>query len=97
VASGPAPVAPGPAPPTAAFDQPGITFQLATFADRGNADRALASVTGAGIAGARLEDGTAAGRAVWRLRVGPVAATAADELAARLRGLGFDAPQRLSR
>ncbi|MGN6111510.1 MAG: SPOR domain-containing protein, partial [Luteimonas sp.] len=71
------------------------TFQLATFADRGNAERALASVNGAGIPGARLEDGFAAGRAVWRLRVGPVAAASADALAARLQGLGFGAPQRV--
>jgi rare lipoprotein A len=92
-ASGPSPVAAvavaTEAPP------PGITFQVATFAERGNADRALASVNGAGIAGARLEDGVAAGRAVWRLRIGPVAPAGAEELAARLRGLGFGAPQRM--
>ena len=74
-----------------------FTFQVATFADRGNADRALASVNGAGIAGARLEDGATAGRAVWRLRVGPVAPADAQGLAARLQGLGFGAPQRLPR
>ncbi|HEU4991043.1 MAG TPA: septal ring lytic transglycosylase RlpA family protein [Luteimonas sp.] len=92
-ASGPSPAAAVAAAVEA--PPPGITFQVATFADRGNADRALASVNGAGIAGARLEDGVAAGRAVWRLRVGPVAATAAAELAARLQGLGFGAPQRM--
>jgi rare lipoprotein A len=79
-----------PAPASGSF-----TYQVATFADRGNADRALASVSGAGIAGARLEDGAAAGRAVWRLRVGPVAPADAQELAARLQGLGFGTPQRL--
>ncbi len=73
----------------------GLVFQVATFADRGNADRALASVNRAGIAGARLEDGASGGRAVWRLRVGPVAAEAAGELAARLQGLGFGPPQRV--
>jgi rare lipoprotein A len=93
------PMASGPAATTASdaplAPEPGFTFQVATFADRGNADRALASVNRAGIAGARLEDGDSAGRAVWRLRIGPVAPAAAAELAARLQGLGFGAPQRL--
>jgi rare lipoprotein A len=97
-------VAPGPAapPPIATMAPPpvdaaseGLTFQVATFADRTNAERALASVNGAGIAGARLEDGTSAGRAVWRLRIGPVAPGASAELAARLLGLGFGPPQRV--
>jgi rare lipoprotein A len=85
------------APPAATAPAPvaGFTYQVATFADRANADRALASVTAAGIAGARLEDGTSAGRAVWRLRIGPVAPAAAAELTARLLGLGFGPPQRL--
>ena len=73
----------------------GLVFQVATFADRANADRALASVNRAGIAGARLEDGASGGRSVWRLRVGPVPAEAAGELAARLQGLGFGPPQRV--
>lgn len=85
-----------PAPPvTGEPANDGLVFQVATFADRGNADRALAIVNGAGIAGARLEDGASAGRAVWRLRVGPVASAAAGELAARLLGLGFGPPQRV--
>ena len=96
-ASGPAappPIATIAAPPADAAAA-GLTFQVATFADRANADRALASVNGAGIAGARLEDGTSAGRAVWRLRIGPVAPAAAAELTARLLGLGFGPPQRV--
>jgi rare lipoprotein A len=103
--------APGPAapPPIATIAAPpidaaapadatrggGLTFQVATFADRANADRALASVNRAGIAGARLEDGASAGRPVWRLRIGPVAPDAAAELAARLLGLGFGPPRRV--
>jgi rare lipoprotein A len=96
-ASGPAappPIATIAAPPADAAAA-GLTFQVATFADRANADRALASVNRAGIAGARLEDGASAGRAVWRLRIGPVAPDAAAELAARLLGLGFGPPQRM--
>jgi rare lipoprotein A len=83
------------APPTVPAPVAGFTYQVATFADRANADRALASVSAAGIAGARLEDGDAAGRAVWRLRIGPVAPGDAGPIAARLLGLGFGPPQRL--
>ena len=96
-ASGPAappPIATIAAPPISPAPD-SLTFQVATFADRANADRALASVNGAGIAGARLEDGASAGRSVWRLRIGPVAPGAAAELAARLLGLGFGPPQRV--
>jgi len=86
------PVAPAPvpaAPPT------GVTFQVGTFADPANAQRALAILNGAGIAGARIEEGSSAGRPVWRVRAGPVAPEAAEELAARLRGLGFGQPARV--
>lgn len=73
-----------------------VTLQVASFSARGNADRALSMLRGAGIDGARVLDGNAAnGQKVWRLRVGPLAATAAPELAARLVGLGFGQPQRV--
>ena len=70
-----------------------VTLQVASFATRGNADRALDLLRGAGIAGASLHDGSANGRSVWRLRVGPLAANAASELSARLVSLGFGQPQ----
>jgi len=72
-----------------------ITLQVAAFAARANADRALAMLKGAGIDDARLFDVEANGQKVWRLRVGPLAATAAPELAARIVGLGFGQPQRV--
>ena len=94
VASGPSATPPGPAsapaqPPVA----PGVEFQVASFGSRENAERALAVLAGAGIDGARLLDADAGGRRVWRLRVGPVAESAADALAARISGLGFGQPQ----
>ncbi len=73
----------------------GVTLQVASFSARGNADRALAMLHGAGIDGARLNDAQANGQKVWRLRVGPLAAAAAPELAARIVGLGFGQPQRV--
>jgi len=72
-----------------------VTLQVASFAARANAERALAMVTGAGIGNARLLDADANGRKVWRLRVGPVDPDAAAELGQRLQGLGFGQPQRV--
>ncbi|WP_166212867.1 septal ring lytic transglycosylase RlpA family protein [Cognatiluteimonas telluris] len=71
------------------------TLQVASFAARTNAEHALAMLSQAGIGGARLLDADANGRKVWRLRVGPVTATAAEELIARIQGLGFGQPQRV--
>ena len=82
VASAPAPRAAG-----------GILLQVAAFGSRDNAERALAMLRGAGIGEARLQDGTSAGKPVWRLRVGPVAPTTVAALSARVAGLGFGAPQ----
>jgi rare lipoprotein A len=81
------------APPSASGA--GVTYQVASFAARANAEHALTLLTGAGIDGARLLDADANGRKVWRLRVGPVDADAAQELAVRIQGLGFGQPQRV--
>jgi rare lipoprotein A len=72
-----------------------VVLQVASFSARANADRALALLQGAGIDSAALADGDANGRRIWRLRVGPLAAAAAPELAARIAGLGFGTPQRV--
>lgn len=95
--------APAPAPVTAAASPVlpvtppaatagGVTLQVAAFGARANAERALAMLRGAGISAAQLHDGTAAGKPVWRLRVGPVAATQVAEMSSRVAGLGFGAP-----
>lgn len=82
-------------PATATGNGSAVTFQVASFAARGNAEHALVMLQGAGIGGARLLDADANGRKVWRLRIGPVAAAAAPELVARIQGLGFGQPQRV--
>ena len=69
-----------------------VTLQVAAFGARDNAERALATLQGAGIAGARLVDSAAGGRALWRLQVGPVALASVPELSARFAGLGFGQP-----
>lgn len=85
----PVPASAGMTPATA----DGVVLQVASFAARANADRALAALRGAGIDGANLHDGTANGKRVWRLRVGPLEAAAANGLASRIAGLGFGTPQ----
>jgi rare lipoprotein A len=72
-----------------------VTLQVASFGNEQNARRALAMLQGASIPGAQLQDAAVAGRKVWRLRIGPVAAATAPELAARVVGLGFGQPQRV--
>jgi len=72
-----------------------VILQVASFAARANADRALAMLQGAGIGAASLSDGDANGQKVWRLRVGPLTDLVAPELAARIAGLGFGTPQRV--
>ena len=94
VAAAPAPRA-AEAPPASATGVDAVTLQVASFAARGNAERALAMVAGAGIGNARLLDADANGRKVWRLRVGPVDSASAAELGQRLQGLGFGQPQRV--
>ncbi|MGO1070658.1 septal ring lytic transglycosylase RlpA family protein [Lysobacter sp. CA199] len=73
-----------------------VTLQVASFSARSNADRALTMLRGAGIGAAKLLDGnSSSGQKIWRLRVGPLQADAAPELAARIVGLGFGQPQRV--
>ncbi|HEX2083772.1 MAG TPA: SPOR domain-containing protein, partial [Xanthomonadaceae bacterium] len=72
-----------------------IVLQVASFADQQNAGQALAMLQRASIDGARLQDARVDGRQVWRLRVGPVDAGRAPELAAQVVGLGFGQPQRV--
>ncbi|MGY0612809.1 MULTISPECIES: septal ring lytic transglycosylase RlpA family protein [unclassified Luteimonas] len=78
--------------PSPATSVAGVLLQVAAFGSRDNAERALALLRGAGIGDARLHDGTAAGKPVWRLRVGPVAPAGVAELGARVASLGFGAP-----
>ena len=72
-----------------------VTLQVASFANQQNAQHALAMLQGAAIARAQLFDADVNGRRIWRLRIGPVDAATAPELAARVVGLGFGQPQRV--
>ena len=70
-----------------------VQLQVASFASRENADRALARLGAAGIARASLSDVASNGRTLWRLRVQAADQAAAAELAGRIAGLGFGQPQ----
>ena len=70
-----------------------VQLQVASFASRENADRALARLSAAGIARASLSDVASNGRTLWRVRVQAPDQAAADELAGRIAGLGFGQPQ----
>lgn len=72
-----------------------VVLQVASFSNDQNAKHALALLQGAAIGNAQLLDADVNGKKIWRLRIGPVAATSAPELAARVVGLGFGQPQRV--
>jgi len=80
-------------PASATAGDDGVVLQVASFAARDNADRALAMLHQAGIDRASLHGGSANGQQVWRLRVGPLAAQAVSALSSRITGLGFGTPQ----
>jgi rare lipoprotein A len=92
----PRPVArPTPAPAPASLSQQvgNVFLQVASFASRDNATRALGQLSSAGIVGASISDIVSGGRTLWRLRVPAADHASASELAGRIAGLGFGAPQ----
>lgn len=95
----PAPRAAAPASAPAPSSNPSsvsgndVQLQVASFASRENADRALARLSAAGIARASLSDVASNGRTLWRLRVQASDSDSATELAGRIAGLGFGQPQ----
>ncbi len=78
---------------TAALPAGGITLQVGVFSQRGNADRVLATLQGAGISTAHVQDASNAGRMLWRVRVGQVAQASLAEVSARIAALGLGTPQ----
>lgn len=70
-------------------------LQVGSFGERDNARRLAARLESAGIGPVELRPAEVDGRRVWRVRVGPVSATEAESLAARLRDLGMGSPRLL--
>ncbi|HEY0335272.1 MAG TPA: septal ring lytic transglycosylase RlpA family protein [Stenotrophomonas sp.] len=81
-----------PAPTAAQSALGNILLQVASFAKRENADRALGQLSSAGIVGASISDIATGGRTLWRLRVNAPDHASATELATRIAGLGFGRP-----
>lgn len=69
-----------------------VELQVASFANAGNAQRALGRLQQAGVPEARLHDALVNGQRIWRLRVGPLSEPHASSLASRIAGLGFGLP-----
>src|SRR5690606_8247782 len=93
VASATETAAHAPPPPPARGADDNLTLQVAVFSVRDNAERALATLHGAGVSAAHLQDVTVSQRRLWRLRVGPVAVAALAELSSLVSGLGLGMPQ----
>ena len=88
------PLSPQPSSPHAGAPAPRIYLQLGAFGDRRNAERAVADAERAGISPLSIEAASVSGRAVHRVRIGPLAdAAAADAMSARVQRLGLGAPR----
>lgn len=75
-------------------DSPQATLlQVASFASRDNAERALQQLLLAGIAGGRLQDVVADGRTLWRLRVAADDHSTVPQLVQRIAALGLGQPR----
>lgn len=71
----------------------GVLLQLASFSARDNAERAREALQAGGLDALRIDQASVNGQPVWRLRIGPVPATRAQELSARAADLGFESAQ----
>lgn len=70
-----------------------IVLQVASFSTRDNATRLVERLSAAGIAGARVLDASTSAQSVWRVRIGPVPAAQAEQLADRVAALGLERPR----
>ena len=85
-APGPRIGAPAIAPTTRGF------LQVASYGDRGNAERMLQRLLDASIRNAELVSVQVGGQTLWRVHVGPFTADEAERVAGQLDALGFGRP-----
>lgn len=70
--------------------KPALYLQIGAYADQANAERVAAALRDARLGAVRVVEGSANGRAVRRVRIGPLhEAAEADGLASKVRALGF--------
>ncbi|MBS0582161.1 MAG: septal ring lytic transglycosylase RlpA family protein [Proteobacteria bacterium] len=74
--------------------KPALYLQVGAYSDQANAERAAETLRGARLGAVRVVEGAANGRAVRRVRIGPLRdADEADALAPKVRALGLGEPR----
>lgn len=84
-------LAPVPTAPSAPLGA--VLLQVGAFGSRENAERAHRQLRDAGFEDARIDEGTANGQPVWRVRLGPVPGEHVEEITARASALGLGTPK----
>ncbi len=85
---------PPPPSPKAASSGPGIYLQVGAFSDVNNAERVAQQLRAANFAPVQVVDAQINGRAIRRVRVGPIASVdQADDVTSRIEGMGLPKPQ----
>ena len=86
--------APPPAAPTATVGAPQIFLQVGAYADKDNADHALAKLSAAGIEHGFVLPASASDRTLYKVRIGPLPdVDTVDKLSAEVARLGFQNAQ----
>jgi len=81
-----------PEPIDSSANQESGYLQIASFGEHDNAERLLARLRAAGIAGAALREVEVDGRALWRVTIVPLQAAAAAGVAQQVEALGLGHP-----
>ena len=83
-----------PPPPAVTSGHPGIYLQVGAFSDTDNAERLAQRLRQANLGDVQVMDADVNGRRVRRVRVGPLAdVDRADQVSARIEGMGLPRPQ----
>ena len=83
-----------PAPPAVTSGHPGIYLQVGAFSDADNAERLARRLRLADLGAVQVMEAEVNGRRVRRVRVGPlVDVDRADQVSARIEGMGLPRPQ----
>lgn len=82
------------AAPPEKIHKPALYLQVGAYSDQTNAERAAATVRNAQLGAVRVVEGTSNGRAVRRVRIGPLRdVDEADALTPKVRALGLGEPR----
>ena len=83
-----------PPPTVVTTGHPGIYLQVGAFSDTDNAERLAQRLRQANVGAVQVMDAEVNGRRVRRVRVGPLAdVDRADQVSARIEGMGLPRPQ----